>query len=506
MGSSKTVKVIDLRENKKEQNFLNKNPGYLLTENSRLKSRVLFEGSELVKSEDYIEDFLYKEKNEDKNDYKFRVKRAVLDPWVNKIVSARQALLHSKAHKRELNTEIDFYRGDVDLQNTSAAEFFFDVSENSQIDGIHWVEVNMTNKILLDLEGNPIKKTAADDLEINHRPYFNPISGFNVLDWGEDDDSNLDWVIIYEPVSIRAGDKEPWGYPIYKKDQWRIWTKSFWIIYELEEGYENKTPKYRVVDTGINPTGEVPVVPFYGIKVENNVGNPVAYSVLDHIILIFNKDSDLDWFERLASHPIPYTIGPLKPSKIDASKGIHLQVTETINSASIGYLETSGTGFASLKDSIQDLRYRIFSVMLNQAKKDSAQVQSADSQREDRRIFATSLKSMAQSHEHSEQRCWKLFYKWMKELKTLNNEVAEIEYNKDFDDSIIEKELIDSLSTLVDKNQYPVDLLFSNLKKGELIPSDMTLEEYKQLLEGDLERSLGLIKNNTFNEDQNNVT
>jgi len=465
----------------------------------RKKSRIMYEGSASVKEQNNVQEFLYKEKNEEQEDYEFRCKRSTIDPWIEKIVTARQSLLFAKKHTRNLTTKLDVYKDDVDMRGTSAEVFFFNVARDAQIDGINWVEVSMTPvQVQYDENGAEIVRTQADDMAQNHRPYFEQVDGSMVLDGSFNDiDMMLDWVVIYSPKLTRNEESGGmWGSKVIVTPQWKIWTRYQWFVYEEIKGSGPNNPDFKVVEQGANPTGVVPVVPFFGIKYSNFAGWPVAKSVIDHIILIYNKDSDLDWFERLSSHPIPYTIGPVKPSKIVSGKGFHLMTQPEQPQAHAGYLETNGAGFESLRESIRDLRYRIFSIALAQAKKDTAQVQSADSQKEDRRIFSTSLKSASWLYEQSEMFCWYIFYLWITPTERVNisqmREVADVQYNRDFDDSAIEVEMIKALSELVIKNQLPLETFLQMLVDGELLADDTDVEKLLQAIDDEKLKTEGL--------------
>lgn len=487
-----------------------KHPDYDNTYDYRWRSRALYEGSARVKDRSIRQEFLFPEKNEDPDDYELRVNRAIIDPWIAKIVTARQALLFSKSHTRELDARIDQYFNDVDLHKTSAEEFFFNVAEQSQIDGVAWIKVNMTPRpVLLDNEGNPltdengnlIPLTGADDAEANHRPYFQVISGFDVWDWEFGADGRLDWATVYQPELIREPkDDVPWGWKPKVRDKWEVWTRDTWFIYGLSPTSKDSSPEFILEDAGSHPLREVPLVPFYGLKRGKNSGLPVSYSVLDHIILLYNKESDLDWFERLSAHPIPYTVGGKKPTRIDSGKGFHLMTTPDTPQGMVGYLETSGNGFESIRQSNNDIRFRVMSTMLSQAKKDSAQVQSADGQREDRKIFMTSLNSVAHTLEHSEMQCWILMYLWITEGARIDpskeEKIANIVYNKDFDDTMIDDSMIKALSDLVTKNQLPLRQFIEKLIEGELLPVDTDIDQLIDDLEQDAIRQTGLMPEN----------
>ena len=463
----------------------NTHPGLQATAAARRMSRDLFEGAEAVKLR--RDAYLYRERNESDEDFELRLKRAVLDPWVEKIVAARQAMLFAKPHARALPAALGEWADDVDLRGTTAAIFFADVAREAQVDGIHWVLADKP-RMPLDAEGQPLVRTARDERAANMRPFFEHVPADAVLDWEVGEDRKLLWAVVAQEAFEPRG-PEGWGQAPETKSQWKIWTRTAWRLYqeraaEPESAPATPTESYELVDQGVNPTGVVPLVPFFGVRRTDWSGWPVCRSVLAHVLQIYNKDSDLDWFERLAAHPIPYAVSPEKPERLDAGKGLWLKSQAGGGATAVGYLETTGQGFASIRESIRDLRYRILAIALAQAQKDSAQVQSADSQREDRRIFTAGLKTASLWLESSETMCWELMAKWAE----ASTEGIAIEYSRDFDDRTVEAAMIATLKDLVAGEMLPLDDLLQTLVEGEILPTGYDIEEAKRKIEEDAAR------------------
>jgi hypothetical protein len=202
--------------------------------------------------------------------------------------------------------------------------------------------------------------------------------------------------------------------------------------------------------------------------------------VFDHVVAIYNKESDLDWFQYLSAHPVPYMVSHEKPEKLDVLKGIWMKAREGVQT-SIGYLEPTGAGFAAIRESVQELERRVISIALQQSAQESAQVQAADSQREDRRLFAASIKSVSRLYETLERQCWELAALWAGEPTT----GILIEYNRDFDNKTIEAALIRELRECVSAETLPLSVLWDAMRTGELIPPETTNENLEAELAND---------------------
>ncbi|NQU44869.1 DUF4055 domain-containing protein [bacterium] len=470
------------------RDFNRVHPDYKTTEDVRVKARDLYEGSDVVKSETKKATYLIQGKNEDTTDYDRRVKRAVLDPFVEKIILARQALLFSKEAKREIAPDLKAFEPDVDNQGTPSNLYFMGVAENAQIDGLHWVLVNHTR---LPESGYP---SAAAERDAGHRPFFESVPAASVLDWAVDTDQKLIWVIIKEN-SIVSRTEDQVGLDPAVTPAWTIWTRTEWIQYEQASKSATGTDS-RYIETAraSHNLGVVPIVPFYGTKRSEFSGWPVTRSVLDHVVQIYNKDSDLDWFEHLSSHPIPYVVSPTKMEKMDVGDGLWIQSGQG-DVIQVAYLEPTGAGFSSIRASIEDLRYRILSIALAQAKKDSAQVQSQDAQREDRRMFASSLKTVSQWFEDSELQCWEIMAKWRGKADAK----IEISYNRDFDDKMIQFTMVQALRGLVDNNDLTKRTLLELFKRYEILPPDLDIEKELEAVKAQ-EREAQLMMMNTITQ------
>jgi len=188
------------------------------------------------------------------------------------------------------------------------------------------------------------------------------------------------------------------------------------------------------------------------------------------VVLIYNKQSDLDWYESLAAHPIPYIVSPDPPARMDVTRGLHVRPSPD-TTVQIGYLEISGAGFTSLRESIKDLERKIYATALAQAMRDTAQVEAADTQREDRKTFSSSLMAAAQNYERAERECWRLMAAWGKEAGEIT-----ITYNRDFDDVLIATEMIATFNALADSGRLTTRTLLRLLQEGERLPADLDIE------------------------------
>jgi hypothetical protein len=434
-----------------------KHPDYIATTESRTRSRDLYEGWRAVKAA--TETYLFKESKETDDDYAIRLKRAVVDNWVERIVQARQSVTFRKSVKREIAGKLKPMLEDVDRNGTSAEAFFQQVAREAQIDGIHWVAVDMPVR---PADGYP---SAAAESAARHRPFFESIPSDAVIDWEVGPDKKLIWIVIKmsTPTPRLAA-----GTSYEVKPKWKVWYRDHWEV--LVAGEKGAT----IEAEGPNTSGVVPLVPFFGVKRTDYSGWPVVDLLLEHIILIYNKRSDLDRAERVAAHPFLSILSPVKPDFLNMTNAFWLNTADAAGiTVDVKILETTGVAFDSVRASIDDLAHTIRAHALAQAKKDSAQVESADAQREYRENFNSSLRSASVLYEASERQCWEIAGLWAKDTSE-----KKVDYNRDFDDSTIDQAMVKTLSELA--GGRPVitrKTLLETLQKGELIDPQLNIEK-----------------------------
>lgn len=87
------------------------------------------------------------------------------------------------------------------------------------------------------------------------RIYAYTVGPEQLLDYGYDDEGNLDWVLIQEAY---RDDADPFTSTGEVSDRYRLWTKTDWKLYEIKE--ENKVEKVVQIAAGEHGLGIVPVV------------------------------------------------------------------------------------------------------------------------------------------------------------------------------------------------------------------------------------------------------
>lgn len=428
-------------------------PDYEATATARATGRDFYEGSDAVKASG--RSYLYQETNESADEYELRLKRAVWEPHVSRIITARQGLLFRKPAERVIPRSLEPWMTDVDMRGTDAGTFFQRVALDAQVDGVRWVGVDMP------MAPEAGFRSVLEERLANHRPFMESIPADAVIDWEVGADLDLDWAVVrvnhVAPRPMAGLDPE-------LMPRWKIWYRDHWELYEESEGGGS----WILVADGGHECGMVPLVPFLGVHHTDWSGWPICRPIFDHLLAIYNKTSNLDHFERMTAHPTPVIASPSKPEKVDSRKGLWLETTPGGGSVQWGLIEPSGSGLGSLRESVLELRGQIPLAMLAQAERQTSQVMSADSRREDRRVFSADLARTAQEYEAAERWAWRLLAAWWGE----SGDQIKIRYNTDFDDTIMDPQMIAAFGGLIDTGVLTRKTVLKALVDGEIITVD----------------------------------
>lgn len=463
-------------------------PLYVEAQALRRKAADLHAGSEAVKARG--ETYFFKLSEEAPELYQFRLRRAVYDNWFAPIVTVRQAVMWRKAPVRELADVCSKFEDNVDGFGTSADTFFRHVTERASVEGLRWVLVDRPRADFGTAEADGVAEgsavpetiTAAEATDLRIRAVMRDIPADNVVDWEFDPTGALRYVVLTYTEDSSPGP----GHVRTTTERWVVWTRTTWTIYGVTlvpgagDGIIDDTAddapeeRWTKIAEGRNELGIVPFVPFYGVKVCPGYGQSVGRDLLDHCVAIYNKYGDRDIAEHLTNNPLTVVIADEHPGPVSASygKGLFLRISPGMPTApSAFYLEATGRGIKESRDSERDLIARIVETALHQSRKDSAQVQSGESFKMERRVFNSSLASCAREAQRSELQAWALFAMWEGASADEANAQAVV-YATDYEDRAVDATFARVLSDMVERYQLSVETFWDILRGCEVLPHD----------------------------------
>lgn len=185
-----------------------------------------------------------------KRAYRFNHTREVVD-LVNKYLFRAPV-----ARKESAPSHLQRFWKSTTKSGLSSTEFARLVALKSSIFGRIWVVIDTTapDHILDALESDddaPIVLTEAQAEEISVYAYT--VTPIDILDYSEDEDGELNWVLIRE---LYRDDEDPFSSTGKVRTRYRLWDREKWHLItpdEKEKNFEYKTGSHRL--------GVVPVVP-----------------------------------------------------------------------------------------------------------------------------------------------------------------------------------------------------------------------------------------------------
>lgn len=415
------------------------------------------------------EKYLIKKGIEDSDDYDARKIRSKYYNKCYQIISTFQGHLWRKSPIRELPDDLLPYLIDVDRNNTTANEFFQDITQWSQVYGVYFVLVDYPP--LPEVEGELSKR---EEEELGLRPYFVEINPSNLLDWGfravDDGSEQLDYVVIRETV---VNNDQPF-FKTKSRTQYRLIRPYVIQIWRYkEEG--NTGSGVEMIAEYENTLGEIPLVPFYSKKEDFAVGRSVLHDIVDLNLELYNKHSDKDTCEYWTAHPQMFFKGFTR-NELTTSPA-HGVFTENTD-ADFKIVEFSGTSIAELRTTETDILREIYDIALKQIRNPSVARQTYESKRLDRIDALTELQARALGYSESEQKCWEYAAKWL----NLDPGKINVEYNIDFNVEELTTDLIRTLLELKGGKVISKNTLWKLLMEGEVLPATFNAEEEEKLI------------------------
>ena len=452
---------------------------YKNNKSTRRQSRDFYIGEKAVKAK--AETYLLKSGNESTAFYTRRLERAVFDNYLKPVVQSRTSLMWSTSPDRSKGfpPELELFIKDVDRNGTHIDSLMSQASTDALVDGITWIKVDSDS-----FDDSEISKQEAADR--NLRPFAVQVQAEDVIDY-QFDEHGLTFLVMKRLHSQRV---EP-GIDAKPIDQRLVWTRDQFAIFQPKnpEVDPSKVKRKWVLVGTIqeNKIKRVPFVPVYGWWIAEFDGLPIGIDIIGHILSIYNKFSDRDVAEMLTNNPVPYIISANKPQQVDLADGNGLWV-EALSGLrqEVAYLEHSGNGLESSRLSERELINRIYEIALFQTKMQTRQVESAEGQRENTKVFASSLTSVSTKLQSSEHGVWNLMLMYLSSKEIDPSADAIVTYNKEYDDNEIDASFLTALGKLVVSRTLSRRTLLEEMKRaGVITDEEWDIEEELRRIESD---------------------
>jgi hypothetical protein len=427
----------------------------------------LYQGGANMETTGKAKQYLPRHPFETAKQYDIRLNRATYRNHAAPIVQVFSSSVTEGTIDRTIPAQIEALTDDVDRSNTPADQYFNDVATKAAARGIQFVVVDSPQG-----EAQNLAEAQAQGI----RPYFVQIEPWNVLDWAFGADGRLDWVKLFENVEISAdpfeGHKDQDQYRIWYRDKWELWVES-----ESEKG----ETKLELQDEGLNPVGQVPIVPFYFERSQPMVGVSALDDVSSLCKRVFMRDSELDKNLFDSAVEIACFFGfeedEMEEFVRSSSNGARSQSAE----ARIEYAAPTGRAWEALTRAINEDEERIREIALRMVRPDSKQVESAESKREDRKQLNSQLERFARNCEAGEEQCWKLAAAWM----NVRDAEVDVTYDKDFNETKISDQLMRAFVDIRRNRDLSRETFLRMLHQWGWMPEDFDVDAEIERLESE---------------------
>jgi len=419
-----------------------KHPLYIETENKWTRVRDSFLGSDKVKSQGEI--YLPKLSSQDKDQYASYVMRAM---YVNAIKNTVQGLVGAVMRiDPVINAPDRILELSQDITGTG-------VSLNDFVSNM------LSEQLLMGRQGILIDRT-------EDRAYLSGYTTEQITNWMDNtvvlketyvahdinDYYSMTYEVQYRELMIDEDGK--YLVRIWREVQgWGVWNE----IYPTKVGQS--------LDT-------IPFVALSGNELNLNPTQPPLMSLVDTNLSMYRTSADLEHGRHFTALPTPYVTGIDGDSELKIGSGSAWILPDSSSKA--GYLEFTGQGLQALEKAVEEKRGIMASLGASLLQTEKSGVESAEAVR----LRQNSETSVLVGAVLSVQEGIAKALSFMAEWEGVSGDI-EVELNTDFSDTKISAQDLTALMGAWQSGGISHETFLHNMKKGEVIPNDVSVEDEK---------------------------
>ena len=252
------------------------------------------------------------------------------------------------------------------------------------------------------------------------------------------------------------------------------------FVYTMREAIDEETNEPTLITTNVVPLtlrGEtlkrLPITVINTTECGFKVEEPPLLDLANVCLSHYRSSADLEHGRHFTALPQAYITG-VDPDEY--MNGVHVGGSRAWlipnEQAKVGFLEFSGQGLGSLEKAI-DQKERMMAILGARLLEGPKGVEAAETARIRQNTETSILGSLVRSLGRGIERSLKIMAEW----EGYNPDDVSIEMNTDFIDVKIPYQEVIALVQSYQMGGISLDTLLHNLKKGEIIPHDVTIEE-----------------------------
>lgn len=427
-----------------------------------LLCRAVYEGTKTVRAAG--EDLLPQYPSEDDEDYRRRLKRAVLFNAYRRTVGGLTGMVFRKdpnfVELPDARTAAELLN--VDLLGHDLSTYARGLMADAMIDGHTWVVVDFPR-----VDGVPIR-SAADERALGIRPYW-----CQVL---KQDAINPQWTVgangrpelslfAYKTTEMRRGE----GYGEEVVELVRVLTPGAY------EEHERTKDGWRQVAEGTTSLPYIPVSFVPTNETKPFESSPplldLAYENIDH----YQIRSDHRWASIFASVPMHAFFGV---SQQDVQWGANRALFFPDAEAKAQILESSGASLDSTRQDLKDSEARMAALGLQMLVGEKRAAETAQAKMIGKSESDSALATAAKSVQDGLNRALAIHADWT------GRNVVEVQLNEAFHENPLDASAVTAISNLVAKGQLSLETMWSILEHAGTLPDSFDPEEERERIDG----------------------
>jgi len=429
------------------------NPLYDETMNKWTRVRDSFLGSDQIKSKGEV--YLPKLTSQDKNEYASYVMRAM---YINSIKNTVQGLVGAVMRIDPL---------------INAPDRVLELSEDITGTGVSlkdFISNMLSEQLLMGRQGILVDRT-------EDRAYLSGYTTEQMTNWMEDvivlketyiqqdisDAYSMTYEVQYRELMIDEDGK--YLVRIWRENNgWDVWNE----IYPTRVG--------QALD-------EIPFIALSGNELNLNPTQPPLLSLVDTNLSMYRTSADLEHGRHFTALPTPYVTGIDDTNELKIGSGSAWILPDPSSKA--GYLEFTGQGLQALEKAVEEKRSIMASLGASLLQTQKTGVESAESVRLRQNSEASVLVGAVLSVQEGIAKALSVMAEW----EGVSGDI-EVSLNTDFVDTKISSEDLTALMGAWQSGAISHETFLHNMKKGEIIPVDVTVEDERDRI--DLQNGMNL--------------
>ena len=260
--------------------------------------RDLYLGGEQLKEN--AGEYLVRRQKEPGDVFAERLARVFYENYVGSIIDwfaatlfRREPVLTFEGDNEAAKTFFCTFTEDCDLKQTSLSDFFRRQFMEALVGGSSYILVDFPRI------AQPAANRAEEDQRGASRAYLVGYQAEDLINWSEDQQGNLDWVVLRTSNLRQNTPDDGW----LKETRWVYYDKEEFRIYRRVEGKAGEKSVPELVDAGRHGLAGLRRVPLFRLQVSEGLWlmNKAALLQLEH----FNKSNALGWALTMGLFAMP---------------------------------------------------------------------------------------------------------------------------------------------------------------------------------------------------------